>query len=85
MGKVRLSCFAASQEVWVSRPLIGRENRTAGSRIQGREAAQGHTAKQGNTGSVASTLSTTPPCLTACLAPLSHLSALPSLVVKMAK
>lgn len=74
VGKVRLSCFAASQEVWVSRPLISRQNRTAGSGIQGSEVTPGHTAKQGNTGSVASTLSTTLPCLSLPALPFSPIS-----------
>lgn len=80
VGKVKLSCFTASQEVWVTRPLLRRQNRAAGSEIQGSEVAQGHKAKQGNTGSVASTLSTTLPCLSLPASPLSHLNALPSLV-----
>lgn len=76
MGKVRLSCFAASQEVGVSRPLIGRQNTQLQVQgwIQGSEVAPGHTAKQGNTGSVASTLPTTLPCLSLPALPLSPIS-----------
>lgn len=52
MGKVRLSCFAASQEVRVSRPLIGRQNTQLQVQgwIQGSEVAQGTQQSKGTQG-----------------------------------
>lgn len=75
VGKVRLNCCAASQEVWLSRPPIGKQNNCRFRGFREVRQARAHSkAREHRVRSQHSVHCSALP-LPACLAPLSHLDA----------